>query len=497
MPNDDILDNTTPIDIQNPGEYLALLENLQGNIISDHGRNLANHIFVTFTGQPNAVKQWIRSFEPQVTSAWKQHENAVEYQKDKKKYSSLPFVSFFLSAAGYEYLGLKDKMPSEVQGTSFSNGMRMSREELADLPASAWDDPNWKKLAKPDAAVHGMILVANDQDNRLGEDTERILHNLKGIADCFVEKGKMYYQDDDEKKPLEHFGYVDGISNPLFLKDDLENADGYQPDGSGWRFSHWDPFAPLRLALVRDPGGPAEEPCFGSFLVFRKLEQNVRGFHDNIARLSAKLNPGNPIAERDRAMALVMGRFPNGTPLTVFDSEQPAPPFKNDFRFETHGGRCPFRGHIRRVNPIRGEVGTTTRDQHDRMIRIVRRGITYGRRVKGFGDRPSRDVGLLFMCYQSDIAGQFEHIQKEWCNWDHGLDLVVGQRDPAVQLPSEAEKRNSEWPKVWANSEDEKTEPLAKWPNQKVLKNFNFEQYVTLMGGEYFFAPSIGFLKKI
>lgn len=497
MTNDDILDNAKPIDIETPGDYEVLLKNLQGNIISDHGRNNANHIFLRFTAEPNAVKPWIRSLARQeVTSAWQQREDALRYEKDNT-INYLPFVSFFISAAGYEYLDLKDKMPPEAHGTRFRDGMRKSEAILHDLPAREWEAPHWKKLASPNAVIHGMILVANDEDKRLREHTDQIKHNLEGIAEFFVEEGKMQYQDDDKSKPREHFGYIDGISNPLFLKGDLEKADGYQPDGDKWKFSHWDPFAPLRLVLVRDPGGEANEPCFGSFLVFRKLEQDVGGFKDEIERLSTKLNPDDPTAEQDRARALVMGRFSNGTPLTVFVSEEPAPPFKNDFRFETHGGRCPFRGHIRRVNPIRGEVGTTTTDQNDRMIRIVRRGITYGRRMDDFSDAPRKGVGLLFMCYQSNIAGQFEHIQKEWCNWEFGLDLVIGQPDSSHKLPSEAEERNNEWPKVWANEEDEITKPLAHWPPDKVLKGFNFGQHVTLKGGEYFFAPSISFLQGI
>ncbi|MGL4376006.1 MAG: hypothetical protein ACRCT1_06175, partial [Microcoleaceae cyanobacterium] len=43
-------------------EYEALLEEIQGNIIKSHGRNHAVHLFLKFTGPPEAVKKWIGNF---------------------------------------------------------------------------------------------------------------------------------------------------------------------------------------------------------------------------------------------------------------------------------------------------------------------------------------------------------------------------------------------------------------------------------------------------
>ncbi|MDI3467436.1 MAG: hypothetical protein OJF50_006257 [Nitrospira sp.] len=505
MASDDILDNTKPIDMDNVGDYEPLLRNLQGNILKDHGRNLAKHIFLTFTAEPATVKKWLRTFATNVTprpdrsmivtSAWQQQWDAVAYRNSG--IPGIPFLSLFLSASGYEYLELERKLPEESAERSFRNGMRSSGESLQDPPYRNWDDPNWKNLRSPQTSVHGMILIANDKEDRLDRDTTLIVRGLKSIAEHFIEEGKMLYQDGDTKKPREHFGYIDGISNPIFVKDELEKADGYQEDGRRRhvsRFAHWDPFAPLRLVLVRDPGGPPDEPCFGSYLVFRKLEQNVYGFHEALRQLSRQLNPNDPSALQKRAMGLVMGRFPNGTPITLQDREVEAPPFHNDFRFETQGGRCPIRGHIRRANP-RGE----TREGIDgeRLHRIVRRGITYGNRQEDFSDFPKKDVGLLFMCYQNDIASHFEHIQKEWCNWTFGLDTIIGQGPTLRELPAEAQQRNTEWPKIWANTDQEKTTALLDWPDEKMVKGLEFGRYVTLKGGEYFFAPSIPFLQRM
>jgi deferrochelatase/peroxidase EfeB len=141
--------------------------------------------------------------------------------------------------------------------------------------------------------------------------------------------------------------------------------------------------------------------------------------------------------------------------------------------------------------------------------RIARRGITYGGPLSaadGLDDLPEKGVGLLFMCYQSDIWEQFEFIQRFWCNNPNflepgqsnnsnpnyektGLDAVIGQKqgeqfDPVI---GEAPKPPQNWPQEW----DKPTiQPPVQPENQ-------FGQFVTLKGGEYFFSPSITFLRNL
>jgi deferrochelatase/peroxidase EfeB len=179
--------------------------------------------------------------------------------------------------------------------------------------------------------------------------------------------------------------------------------------------------------------------------------------------------------------------------LTVEEKAKPSSQYRNDFDFVAQGGRCPFRGHIRRANP-RGDIEGL---EAERARRIVRRGITYGQRAADFSDHRNDGIGLLFMCYQSDIASHFEHMQREWCNWTFGFDSIIGQQEALRNLPPEAQNRNTEWPKVWASTAEEIAKDLLDWPNAKLLKGHEFGRYVTLQGGEYFFAPSIPFLQAI
>jgi deferrochelatase/peroxidase EfeB len=128
---------------------------------------------------------------------------------------------------------------------------------------------------------------------------------------------------------IEHFGYVDGRSQPLFLNSDIEtekNKDGVD---------QWNPSAPLDLVLVPDPFAE-EADCLGSYVVFRKLEQNVQGFKRHEQNLARTLGLSDEDAER--AGALVVGRFEDGTPVTLQPHDGLDSPVPNNFTYndDTH-----------------------------------------------------------------------------------------------------------------------------------------------------------------
>ncbi len=339
--------------------------------------------------------------------------------------------------------------------------MKKRQDELKDLPAAQWEDFYQQEL-------HAMILLAADSARAL----IRALQDMRdtwppqAVIELGVECGKAMRNANGDH--IEHFGYVDGRSQPLLVAEDLEREKN-EKDGTGV----WNPKAGLELALVKE--GCGKQADYGSFFVFRKLEQNVAEFKEKEEQLAAFL--GLEGEDEERAGALVVGRFEDGTPVTMQTREGTHAPVPNnfDYRDDAHGAKCPFHAHIRRVNPRR-------EGNAERHHLIVRRGIPYGERLidprtKELLDRPSGGVGLLFMCYQSSLEQQFEHMQKRAgpavSKQDGpGIDPVIGQ---GKGLPQE-------WPVKWG--EEEK-------------KAFAFESFVTLKGGEYFFAPSISFLQSL
>lgn len=261
---------------------------------------------------------------------------------------------------------------------------------------------------------------------------------------------------------IEHFGFVDGISQPIFLDEEIEEV----RRGREGRLL-WDPATPLHVVLTRDPHG-ASADSYGSFLVFRKLQQDVPRFERGVRDMASALGVTSEVAG-----AMVVGRFKDGTPLAVSRSGGLGPINDFSYRDDPEGGRCPFASHVRRVNP-RGELDHVAH-LPDWRNRIARRGVPYGRP----GDA---DVGLLFMCFQSDIAHQFELIQGNWCNFPHFPVSKTG-RDPLVG------QKNS-----WDRCAGQKWTVPA--PDGSFAA-FDFPRCVSMRGGDYFFAPSPSFLRGL
>ena len=91
---------------------------------------------------------------------------------------------------------------------------------------------------------------------------------------------------------------------------------------------------------------PGHADRFGSFFVFRKLEQNVRGFKVALDSLAEQLLLTG--SEVERAGAMAVGRFRDGTP--IIPTTAPVPGAKlNNFTFvgaDANGNVCPFHAHI-------------------------------------------------------------------------------------------------------------------------------------------------------
>ena len=477
-------------------QYLPLLSNLQGNILKGHGRDSTVHVFVRFTAEPAQVRKALAALATRyVTSALRQENERQQYKKFK-----IPgriFGNILLSAHGYEALGYSaqevvQKLPEESDpgvASNFHEGMHANHAELGDPSPDQWEAGY-----RGPRSIDAMILIADDDRDHLRREARHLLDEMSSFSEVVaVERGVALRTDSGEG--IEHFGYVDGRSQPIYFTDD--------EDGST---NVWKPFEPLKSVLVEDGfAGGAESSAFGSFFVFRKLEQDVLRFKirehllaDDIDR--ERLLQGLPPLvgeERERAGAQVVGRFEDGTPLALSPVSGFIPAKENDFDYsvDPDGAKCPFQAHIRKCNP-RGDVQRIfgAPAEAERSRRITRRGITYGDRethpnalqaleslpTRAIGDDTTKTVGLLFMCFQASISRQFGFMQKQWCNNagfvrpDTGTDPVIGQKGSSVV-------------------------PAQKWPLEynapaAGATTFDFGEFVRMKGGEFFFAPSMMFL---
>ncbi|MVN75060.1 hypothetical protein GO988_01835 [Hymenobacter sp. HMF4947] len=464
----------------NPAD--PILSDLQGNILKGHGRQFTFNLFLSFkTGQTNAVRTWIANFSSVfVTTARKQFDETQLFH-DERIPGSI-FTSFFLSAEGYKYLGVADKMPG-VTTDKFRAGMKASGPALKDPNPSTWSPG----LNGANGVIHAMVLIADADVHQARSLTRAIKLSLMGKADVVaVERGVVLRNAKGEG--IEHNNYVDGISQPVFFANELP-APGDR--------TKWNPQATPSLMLVADPGGK-DANSMGSYFVFRKLEQNVRGFktrEKEVAKAVFNL-PANEAtwteAQAEQAEligAWAVGRFEDGTPV-MLHGDATNPPLghqENNFDFAdpNSASKCPFFAHIRKSAARTDGAGPV----FNKDKRLVRRGIPFEDkpRIRDANgdlsdkpeDQPTGGVGLLFMCYVANIANQFEFVQQSWVNSPDFSQPGTG-KDPLIGQPAGA--------------------TVYHWPTgygANTRKDVPFGDFITMRGGEYFFAPSLSMLQSL
>lgn len=456
-------DLSKPIDWKDP-RFAPMLSDLQGHILKHHGRDHANHLLLQFGGTVDQTRTALARIGSHVLSALDQLRQ-VEAHKSLLAQDGGTALFLYLSAAGYAKLGMA--APADP---AFRDGMR-HRGNLGDPAPAEWE-------AHHRATIDALLIIADVSDTKATAVETNFLPILSagGITIVGRDVGRALKGPDNVGH--EHFGYVDGISQPLLLADDVAR------EAAGMGTDNWDPaFGPGEAALVRDPNGGSPD-SFGSYMVYRKLEQNVREFKKAEKALATAI----PIADRERAGAMVVGRFENGTPIALSQGDMPANP-TNNFNYALHGTasdadglKCPFQAHVRKANP-RGDTGD---GDSERAHLMPRRGIPFGERADDWTNdnddtKPTGGVGLIFMAFNHDIERQFEFTQSLWVDnpafvfgRDPGLDPVIGQGVRALQ----------QWRANW----NDPASPVAP---------FRFEQFVAMRGGEYYFAPSISFLTAL
>lgn len=466
---------------------------IQGLIISGYGK-LSRSAYV-----------FLHIKDPEKGRTWLNH--LVEHVTSGAQRNPTPAINIGLTHSGLQHLSLPaaalQSFPQEfIQGMAHPERAR----QMGDCDDNA---PNHWQFGATEAdseqRVDLLLILQTQTEQALHELCQQhleLIQSLQGLAVVRIEHG---YMPEDSK---EHFGFLDSVSqpeiegspkltqrrqiptnpavtasqpkHPLPERDILKAGEfvlGYLNEDQNFPATptisaNLDPQGLLPMLPnglhpdLRDLGRN------GSYLVVRKLQQDVAGFRHYFQEQFSSPD------ERELMAAKVMGRWPSGAPLSLApERDEPGLGPENDFLFmpsDSEGLRCPVGAHIRRMNP-RDSLGQDPQASLKgvRRRRIIRRGVLYGPPLPAEQlDDDGQERGLLFICINADIRRQFEFIQQTWVN-NPAFNGLYDERDPVIGHPS----------------------GQMTIPQEPVRKKLHLPSFVQMRGGGYFFLPSLPALR--
>lgn len=482
-------------------EPVLNLEAIQSDLLLGHSKKAEAHIYFKITNRA-AFVEFLTGLP--ITSA------AAVYRQPGARVAHCtgapppnPRVAVGFTRAGLAALG-RDPGNSSDLAVFTENMHGRAVAELNDPPPETW------VIGRPDEQIDGVFIITGAQESDVSGalDDSFADPNAEGFQIHQILLGKTRPGDAEGH---EHFGFLDGVSqpgirgcvdaeqtvpltatsNPNEPDQGLPGQDllwpgefvfGYyaQKDGAA-RFTE--------RGDIRTP--PIDWMKDGAFLVVRRLIQLVPEMHAGAAAVTP---PGQ---RREQLEAQLVGRWPNGAPVvTNPNADDPAlgtdENRNNDFEFggDRLGLVCPWAAHIRKAYPrddVRGIVNPDepTTDQAEagtQRHRMLRRGIQFGEEVTE-QERQTKQTeeqrGLLFRCYITDIARQFEFVQKNWCNNTDFVQSAAGH-DPIIGQVAGGSVRT-----------------FAGVGYAGLKPTFDFKPWVTMTGGVYLFAPSLDFINSL
>lgn len=445
------------------------LTDIQGNILRAYGFPFARYVFLNFTSQHQGMK-FLGAVIPHITNS--------EIWLEEKPSSTL---NIGLSRSALTALNVPTASINSFP-VEFLNGMADRAKALGDVADSApanWDDV-WQ--GRVDLWISINALTEEDRETKF-KILEDLIAQTNGAEILAIQNSNALTINGAPSKK-EHFGYSDGIAQPDFEGSHSVNTpgDGEIAGNGKWKDLKNGEFL-LGYPNEAEEDGNLPVPMLlaknGSFMVYRKLEQNVKAFRDYVDAWGERY-PGG----KEKLMAKFMGRWRDGTPLALspekMDPELVADAQRSNnftYRDDMDGAKCPLGAHVRRANPrdsilFNGKLASRRR--------IVRRGMPYGNYVPEGETVNEEERGIIFMALNSSISRQFEFIQQQWINY--GNDFHLGESSDPVLGNRPTPGRFV----IPGTGED----------NPPFICS-DMQSFITLKGGDYFFIPSITALHQL
>jgi Dyp-type peroxidase family len=475
-------------------------DDVQAIVLRGFGKlPFSSYVLWQFNTDDNlARKQWLAALTERLTRAIACDDEdgpdvrPAAQERASGRNCSEPAINLALTASGLrKFVG-----ESALNGfsTEFIEGMAPTPSDPAKVPRRSnvlgdigksspqcWDWGGWEK----ECEIDGLLLLFAVDEPSLRDLVKFETQKMAGVARPIPIdlRGRFHFDDGF----TEHFGFKDGISQPLIegvpCRKKPEDSDDMQARISlvkpgefllGYLNERKERVGKRRGTNGNGPAAKRDLRLNGTYLVFRQLEQDVAAFDAFVSNLAACL-----CETKDWVRARLMGREPDGKPLIHTDALGSGA--LNDFLYhyeDQDGLVCPIGAHVRRANP-RDSLGPDpdTALHLSKMHRIIRRGRPYGNRWEpGRTQEMDESRGMLFIALNADIAGQFEMIQHTWLNNPHFNGLYTGT-DPISHF------------------DDGGLITIQQRPMNLHIKRE--APFVRVRGGAYFFLPGIQALRDI
>lgn len=522
-------------------EPVLSIDAIQGNIVGGFNKDHQVLLFLEIFDAA-AFRGWLAMAVDEVATtsevlAFNRLFKAVRQRRRREPPLRASWFNLAFSCAGLGKLGAAT---GQFKDAAFLAGLQ-ARSALLGDPDQGPGSPGTWKIGGPGNEADVVLIFAADSTGDLEEEMRRLAPGWLEHDDR-ADGARVLHADRGATLPEpltghEHFGFADGISQPGVRGRISAEITSYltprrNPDdprqGMPGQDLIWpgqflfgylaedrtqdDSRLPGKDSLLDADGNPRAPDWArdGSFLVVRRLVQDVPGFRASVAQLAASMS-----LDPDFLATKLLGRWASGAPLRlapVADDAQLAGDGcrNNDFLFgdrqaraasagtgdsslctaarpaltaDPEGRVCPLASHIRKMNPrddsLRFAPPNLSTPPDTRTRRILRRGIPFGSPAPAAADQVER--GLLFLCYQTSIVEQFEVLQGRWANcleteditapeFSAGHDPVIG-RDASAPAGPRRFRLRVDQPQI------DRVIELPAW--------------VRPCGGGYFFAPSI------
>ncbi|MCW2528550.1 MAG: peroxidase [Pseudonocardiales bacterium] len=468
------------VDLGSDGSKTPLAENdnIQGNVLAGFSKDHQMLLFMNLA-TITAGRAWLAELRPRLATnkavaGFNRRFSAAHRESggDPEDLAAL-WTNVSFTAAGMQLLApaaikaLNDLKPDAGLDAGVHLWLAGAGDpglikRVGDVGTSA---PEGWLFGKPEQAIHAVVCIAADRPDDLNTEIakQRSIAARLGVSIVFEQPGETL---PGAAAGHEHFGFKDGISQPgVFGFDPPSTEKAHKGEVAGKHGTDLLAAGNFVLGYPRDPVADTKQPVAvnvpkwmfdGSFLVTRRLAQDVAGFWANAESAHASLPaeakcPVSGIPSPDALAAKLVGRWRSGTPVAAApladNRSAHDPDDDNAFGFEDdeQGETTPFVAHIRKVYPREGgtKAKISVTEDETKPRRILRRGIPFGLPFQPTGGRGAGvdgDRGLVFQCYQASLADQFTFLQQVWINLglfpdpDTGNDSVIGLASDKVTI---------------------------------------------------------------